>query len=134
MFLEAFPELSILSPVCVLSGFSYVWLFATPCSPPGSSVHGDSPGKNTGVGFHALLQRLFPTQQWNPGLLRCRWILYQLSYPGSPVSSPLFFASLLFTAICKASSDLIPFCFFAFLFLGDGLDPCLLYNVMNLHP
>ena len=27
------------------------------CSPPGSSVHGDSPGKNTGVGCHALLQR-----------------------------------------------------------------------------
>ena len=27
-----------------------------------------------------------------------------------------------------------PFCFFAFLFHGDGLDPCLLYNVMNLHP
>ena len=25
------------------------------CSPPGSSVHGDSPGKNTGVGIHALL-------------------------------------------------------------------------------
>ena len=24
------------------------------CSPPGSSVHGDSPGKNTGVGCHAL--------------------------------------------------------------------------------
>ena len=27
-----------------------------------------------------------------------------------------------------------PFCFFAFLFLGDGLAPCLLYNIMNLHP
>ena len=27
-----------------------------------------------------------------------------------------------------------PFCLFAFLFLGDGLDPCLLYNVMNLCP
>ena len=27
-----------------------------------------------------------------------------------------------------------PFCLFAFLFLGDGLDPCLLYNVTNLHP
>ena len=27
-----------------------------------------------------------------------------------------------------------PFCFFAFLFLGDGLDPCLLYNVTNFHP
>ena len=27
-----------------------------------------------------------------------------------------------------------PFCFFAFLFHGDGLDPCLLYNVTNLIP
>ena len=32
------------------------------CSPPGSSVHGDSPGKNTGVGCHALFQRIFPTE------------------------------------------------------------------------
>ena len=32
------------------------------CSPPGSSVHGDSPGKNTEVGCHALLQGIFPTQ------------------------------------------------------------------------
>ena len=38
------------------------------CSPPGS-VHGDSPGKNTGVGFHALLQGIFSTQGWNPCLL-----------------------------------------------------------------
>ena len=30
------------------------------CSPPGSSVHQDSPGKNTGVGCHALLQGIFP--------------------------------------------------------------------------
>ena len=30
------------------------------CSPPGSYVHGDSPGKNTGVGCHALLQGVFP--------------------------------------------------------------------------
>ena len=29
---------------------------------PGSSVHGDSPGENTGVGRHALLQGIFPTQ------------------------------------------------------------------------
>src|SRR5574337_1022515 len=27
-----------------------------------------------------------------------------------------------------------PFCFFAFLFHGNGLDPCLLYNVTNLSP
>ena len=52
------------------------------CSPPGSSVHGDSPGKNTGVGCHALLQGIFPTQGSNPGLLHCRQILYQLSYQG----------------------------------------------------
>ena len=32
------------------------------CSPSGSSVHGDSPGENTGVGYHALLQGIFPTQ------------------------------------------------------------------------
>ena len=32
------------------------------CSLSGSSVHGDSPGKNTGVGCHALLQGILPTQ------------------------------------------------------------------------
>ena len=31
------------------------------CSPPGSSVHGDSPGKNTGVDCHFLLQGIFMT-------------------------------------------------------------------------
>ena len=50
------------------------------CSLPDSSVHGDSPGKNTGVGCHALLQGIFPTQRSNPGLLHYRWILYHLSH------------------------------------------------------
>ena len=54
------------------------------CSPPGSSVHGNSPGKNTGVGSHSLLQGIFPTQGSNPRLQHYRWILYQLSYQGSP--------------------------------------------------
>ena len=40
--------------------------------------------KNTGVGSLSLLQRLFPTQESNGGLLQCRQILYQLSYQGSP--------------------------------------------------
>ena len=53
-------------------------------SPPGSSVHGDSPGKNTGVGCHSLLQGIFPTQGLNPGLPHGRGILYQLSHQGSP--------------------------------------------------
>ena len=47
-------------------------------------IHGDSPGKNTGVGCHDLLQGIFPTQGSNPGLSHCRRILYQLSYQGSP--------------------------------------------------
>ena len=54
------------------------------CSPPGSSVHGDFPGKNTGVGLYAFLQGIFPTQGWNPGLPHCKWIFYYLSHQGSP--------------------------------------------------
>ena len=44
----------------------------------------NSPGKNTGVSCCSLLQRIFPTQGSNPGLLHCRWILYCLSHRGSP--------------------------------------------------
>ena len=52
---------------CVLS---HAQLFATPmdCNPPVSSVHGDSPGKNTGVGCHFLLQGLFLNQGSSPHL------------------------------------------------------------------
>ena len=48
-----------------------------PAEPQGKS-------KNAGVGSLSLLQRIFPTQELNQGLLRCRQILYQLSYLGSP--------------------------------------------------
>ena len=57
------------------------------CSPPGASVYRDSPVNNTGVGCHALLQGIFPTQGLNPGLPRCRQTLYYLSHQGSPDSS-----------------------------------------------
>ena len=50
------------------------------CNLPGSFVHGDSPGKKTGVGCHTLFQGIFPTQRSNPGISHCRWILYQLSH------------------------------------------------------
>ena len=53
-------------------------LCLTPCDPM------NPPGKNTGVGCHALLQGVFPTQESNPGLPHCRWIIYQLSHQGSP--------------------------------------------------
>ena len=43
---------------------------------------GDSPGMNTGVGCHTLLQGIFQTQGQNPGLLYCRQILYHLSQQG----------------------------------------------------
>ena len=44
----------------------------------------NSPGQNTGVGSLSLLQGIFPTQELNPGLPHCRWILYELSHQGSP--------------------------------------------------
>ena len=67
---------------------SRVRLFAIPveCSPARLLCPWDSPGKNTGVGCHALLQGVFPTQGSNPSAL-C--LLYQhvaslpLEYLGS---------------------------------------------------
>ena len=74
--------------MCVLSHFSPVRL----CDPmdrslPGSSVHGNSPGKNTAVGYHALLQGIFLTQGSNPHLLRhLHWQMgsLPLAPPGKP--------------------------------------------------
>ena len=44
----------------------------------------NSPGQNTWVGSLSLLQGIFLTQGSNSGLPHCRWILYELSYEGSP--------------------------------------------------
>ena len=44
----------------------------------------NSPGQSTGVGGLSLLQGIFATQGWKPGLLHCRQILYCLSHKGSP--------------------------------------------------
>ena len=67
---QDFEEHDLPWKACVLSHFSHVQLFATlrtiahrllsPC---------DSPGKNTGVGYYALLQGIFPTQELNLWLL-----------------------------------------------------------------
>ena len=56
-----------------------VHMDSLPADPQGKS-------RNTGVGSLSLLQRIFPTQESNRALLHCRWILYQLSYEGSPIS------------------------------------------------
>ena len=67
---------------------SRVWLFGSPWTlAPGSSVHGDYPRKNTGVGNCSLLQEIFPTQGSNPALPQCRRILYRLSHQGREVGS-----------------------------------------------
>ena len=57
----------------------------TDCSLPGSSFHGDSPGENTGVGCHALLQGVFPPQGSNPGFSHCRQID---ALPSEPPGKP----------------------------------------------
>ena len=55
---------------CMLSHSSCIQLCdSMDCRLPGSSVHGDSPSKNTGVSCHALLQGIFTTQRLNPCLL-----------------------------------------------------------------
>ena len=49
------------------------------CGPPGSSVHGDFPGKNAGVGCLDLLQGTFLTQGLNPRLLRLSYGFFTTS-------------------------------------------------------
>ena len=60
---------------------SHVWLFATPWPIPVRFLcPWNSPGKNTGVGCHALLQGIFLVQGLNTSLLHCRQVLYHLSH------------------------------------------------------
>ena len=59
---------------------SRVRLFATPWTIQSREFS----RPETGVGSLSLLQGIFPTKGSNPGLLHCRWILYQLSHKGSP--------------------------------------------------
>ena len=73
-------EIRPVNPKGKWKSLSHVRLFVTPW------LHSpwNSPGQIPGVGSLSLLQRIFPTQKSNWGLLHCRQILYQLSYEGSP--------------------------------------------------
>ena len=79
-----FPRCWILGWKWKCESLSHVWLFVTPwtvalqapLSMELSSV------QNTGVGCHSLLQRIFPIQGLNLGLMHCRWILHHLSHQG----------------------------------------------------
>ena len=90
-FLPLAPSRKPKDPLISVQSLSRVRLFATPwtrllfATPPTRLLCSwASPGKNTGVGCHFLLQWIFRTQGLNLGLLHCRWILYQLSYEGRP--------------------------------------------------
>ena len=81
------PQRNYISSQCVLCLVAQLCL--TLCDPmdsilPGSSVQGDSPPRNTGMGNHSLLQEVFLTQRSNLGLLYYRWILYCLNHQGNP--------------------------------------------------
>ena len=74
-------------PPCVLSLVAQACptpCNSTDCSPPGSSVHGASPGRSIGAGRLSLLQGIFSPQGPNPGLPHCRWICLP-SEPGKPL-------------------------------------------------
>ena len=60
------------------------WSCPTLCDPMDLYSPWNSPGQDTGVGSLSFLQGIFSTQELNPGLPHCRWILYQLSHKESP--------------------------------------------------
>ena len=75
---------------CTIGGWGY--RVSESCSAVSDSLrsHGlyiysprNSPGQNTGVGRHFLLQGIFPTQGSNPSLPHSRQNLYQLGHQGS---------------------------------------------------
>ena len=73
-----------MQPVCASSLQLCLILCGPGLQPARLLCSWDSPGKNTGVGSHALLQGISLTQGSNMGLPHCRQILYSLSHQGSP--------------------------------------------------
>ena len=82
--LPSIPELPHRTPQGSLSESERLSVMSDSLWPHGLYSSWNSPGQNTGVGSLSLLQQIFLTQESNPGLLHCRWILYQLSHKGSP--------------------------------------------------
>ena len=84
IFLYAYWRHQVWNVLCLVAQLCLTPCDPMDCGPPGSSIHGDSSGKNTGVVCHALLKGILPPQGSNPGLPHCRQILYHLSHQGSP--------------------------------------------------
>ena len=93
-FVYWFFSISYNSVLCLVSQSRPILCDPMDYSLPGSSVHGNSPGNNTGIGCHALLQGIVPTRGSNLGLPHYRWIL--LSEPsGKPKNTGVGSLSLL---------------------------------------
>ena len=90
--------------LCLIAQSCSMFCDPMACNPPGS-VHGDSPGTNTGKGCHALLQWIFPTQGLNPGLPHRRQILYHLSHRKPIVFLPTLW-ELVWTTLREAWTSL----------------------------
>ena len=74
------------------------------------------PGKNTGVGCHAIVQGIFPNQGSNlPGIsyVSCigRWILYHQHHLGSPETSAMVaFSTMLACQVCNGGGFVTELC------------------------
>ena len=102
---------------CVLSLFACIWLSATLWALPTRLLcPWDSPGKNTGVGCHSLLQGIFPTQGSNTHLLcLLHWQAgsLPLASPGKPFKGHSRKICILETGKCYKSElvvKLLPTC------------------------
>ena len=82
----------------------------------------NSLGQITEVGSHSLLQWIFPAQESNWGVLHCRWILYQLSYQGSPLKYQFPYLNLLSDSFWISFSKRTPSKWKLFLYLLLHLD------------
>ena len=92
--LHLFPRLQSLSHVQL---FATPWTIALRCLCLWNFL-----GKNSGLGYHSLLQGISLAQGQNPGLLHCRQILYCLSHKGSLFHDsdlPIFLLQILITTL-----------------------------------
>ena len=91
-------KITVNTSVCECCLFSQLYpILCDPmdCSPPGSAVHGDSPGKNTGVGCHARLQGDLPNPDIEPRSPELQVDSLPSEPPGKPMNTGVGSLSLL---------------------------------------
>ena len=82
--LQVYPQEALILECCVCQSLAMSNSLQSYGLQPSRLLYSwNSPGKNTGVGCHSLLQGIFLTQGSNPSLLHCRQSLYQLSHQGT---------------------------------------------------